>query len=189
MTKPFREAAALLAAAFLLAAFSLTAPGCNKHQKVHVTETDTVEEAPRLASSVHMGDGTMAKQLASGFYDIEAGSWRWTQQQFAVNLRAPAHSAQQGAVLELHLTVPPPTIAKLGNITLSAAIGGTPLAPETYSRAGEYTYRRDVPANLLAGLAGDAVRIDFQLDKVMPQGDVDKRELGIVTSSVGLLSK
>jgi hypothetical protein len=61
---------------------------------------------------------------------------------------AAPRSAQQGAVLELHLTVPPPTIAKLGSITLSASIGDTALAPETYSKAGEYTYRRDVPANL-----------------------------------------
>jgi hypothetical protein len=180
MTKPFRGAVAL-AAAFLLAA-----PACNKHQKTHVAETETVEEAPRLASSVHMGDDTMAKQLASGFYDIEAGAWRWTMQKFAVNLRPPAHSAQQGAVLELHLAVPPPSVAKLGSITLSAAIGGTALAPETYSKPGEYTYRRDIPANLLAG---DSVHIDFQLDKAIPPGDVDKRELGIVTSSVGLVSK
>jgi hypothetical protein len=89
-------------------------------------------------------------------------------------------------VLELHLTVPPPSIAKLGGITLSASIGGTALAPETYSKAGEYTYRRDVPANLLAGAA---VRIDFQLDKAMPPGDGDKRELGVVASSVALVSK
>ena len=183
MTKPFGGTAALLAA------FLLAAPACNKHQKSHVAETDTIEEAPRLASSLRMGDGTMARQLASGFYDIEAGAWRWTMQQFAVNLRAPAHSAQQGAILELHLTVPPPSIRKLGSITLSAAIGGATLAPETYSKAGEYTYRRDVPANLLAGPAGEAVRIDFQLDKAIPPGDVDKRELGIVASSVGLLPK
>jgi hypothetical protein len=180
MTKPFRGTAALLAA------FLLAAPACKKPQKTHVSETDTIEEAPRLASSVRMGDATMANQLAGGFYDIESGAWRWTMQKFAVNLRPPAHSGQQGAVLELHLTVPPPSIAKLSSITLSAAIGGAMLAPETYSKPGEYTYRRDVPAS---ALTGNAVRIDFQLDKVIPPGDVDKRELGIVASSVGLVSK
>jgi hypothetical protein len=69
-----------------------------------------------------------------------------------VNLHPPARSAQQGAVLELHLTVPPPTIEKLGSITLSASIGGAALAPETYSKAGEYTYRRDVPAKRWAAI-------------------------------------
>ncbi|MEI9975447.1 MAG: hypothetical protein WDO73_27300 [Ignavibacteriota bacterium] len=101
---------------------------------------------------------------------------------------APAISraAQQGATLELHLTAPAPSIQKLGSLTLSASIGGTTLGPETYSKAGEYTYKRDVPANLLAG---DTVRVDFQLDKVIPPGDVDKRELGVVASSVALVAK
>jgi len=177
MSKPFPGAAALLAA------FLAAAPAC-KHQEVHVSET--VEEAPRLASTVRMGDRTMASQLAGGFYDIESNTWRWTMQKFAVNLRPPLHSAQRGAMLELHLTVPHPSIQKLGSLTLAAAIGGAALAPETFSKEGQYTYRRDVPANLLAG---DAVRIDFQLDKAIPPGDVDQRELGIVASSVGLVSK
>lgn len=177
MRKPVPGAAALLAA------FLLILPAC-KHDEVHVT--DTIEEAPHLASTVRMGDHATASQLAGGFYDIESNTWRWTMQKFAVNLRPPLHSAQRGAVLQFHLTVPRPSIDKLGSITLAASIGGTGLAPETYSKAGEYTYRRDVPANLLAG---ETVRIDFQLDKAIPPGDVDKRELGIVTSSVGLVSK
>ena len=177
MTTPFRGAAALLAA------FLLAAPAC-KHQEVHVT--DTIEEAPRLASTVRMGDRSTAGQLASGFYDIEANAWRWTMQKFAVTLRPPMHAAQQGAVLELHLTVPKSSIDKLGSLSLAATAGGAALAPETYSKTGEYTYRRDVPANLLAG---DTIRIDFQLDKALPPGDVDKRELGIVVSSVGLVVK
>jgi hypothetical protein len=177
MSKPF-SGAAVLVTALLLAA-----PAC-KHPDVHVT--DTIEEAPRLASTVRMGDAGMASQLAGGFYGVESGAWRWTMRRFAVNLRPPAHSAQRGAVLELHLTVPPPSIQKLGAIALSAAIGDSALAPETYSKAGEYTYRRDIAASLLGG---DAVRIDFQLDKAIPPGDVDKRELGIVASSVGLVSK
>jgi hypothetical protein len=168
----------------LLAVLLAAAPACKTHHQVH--STDTIEEAPRLASSVHMGDPTMAGQLAKGFHGIESNAWRWTERQFSVDLALPAHSAQRGAILELHLTVPPPSIQKLGSITLSAAIGGTALAPETYSKAGEYTYRRDVPANVLAG---DTVRIDFQLDKAMPPGEVDKRELGIVASSVGLAAK
>lgn len=167
----------------LLAALLVAAPACKRSQVHHV---DTVEEAPRLASTVRMGDRTMARQLAGGFHEIESDAWRWTMRKFAVNLRPPAHAAQQGAVLELHLTVPLPSIQKLGSITLSATVGGTTLAPETYAKAGEYTYRRDVPASLLAG---DAVRIDFQLDKAVPPGEVDQRELGIVASSVGLVSK
>jgi hypothetical protein len=117
---------------------------------------------------------------------VEANAWRWTQGQFAVTLRPPARAAQQGAVLELHLTVPRPSIEKLQRLSLSATVAGTALTPETYTKAGDYIYRRDVPANLLAG---DTVRIDFQLDKTMPPGAVDKRELGIVVSSAGLVAQ
>jgi len=167
----------------LLAALLLATPACKRGQVHHV---DTVEETPRLASMVRIGDRTMSHQLVSGFYDVENNAWRWTMQKFAVNLRPPARSAQQGAVLELHLTVPPPSIQALGSITLSANVGDAALAPETYSKAGDYTYRRDVPAS---ALTGDVARVDFQLDKVVPPGDVDKRELGVVASSVGLAAK
>ena len=167
----------------LLAALLAAAPGC-KHAAV--PSTDTIEEAPRLASVVQMSDRGMANQLAGGFYEIESDAWRWTAQKFAVKLRPPAGVGPQGAVLELHLTVPPPSIAKLGPITLTATAGDTVLAPETYAKAGEYTYRRDIAANLLTG---DSVRIDFQLDKAMPPSDADKRQLGIIVSSVGLVSR
>jgi hypothetical protein len=46
--------------------------------------------------------------------------------------------------------------------------------------------RREVPANLLSD---DAVRVDFRLDKALPPGDADKRELGVVASSAGLVSR
>ena len=167
----------------LLAALLIAAPACKREHSRHV---EFVADTPRLASLVHMGDRTMAFQLVSGFHDVEANAWRWTMQRFSVNLHPPARSAQQGAVLEFHLTVPPPTIEKLGSITLAASIGGAALAPETYSKAGEYTYRRDVPA---IALGGDSARIDFQLDKAIPPGETDKRELGIVASSVALIAK
>jgi hypothetical protein len=46
--------------------------------------------------------------------------------------------------------------------------------------------RREVPANLLSD---DAVRVDFRSDKALPPGDADKRELGVVASSAGLVSR
>jgi hypothetical protein len=165
----------------LLAGLLLAAPACT-HPDIHVT--DTIEEAPRLASTIGMGDATAAGQLVSGFYDVEGGSWRWTAQKFAVNLGPPLHAARQGAVLELHLSVPKNSIDKLGRLSLSATAGGAALAPETYSKPGDYIYRRDLPAQILTGAT---VRVDFELDKAVPPGDVDKRELGIVASSVALV--
>jgi len=177
------KGAAALPVALLAAALLLAAPSCRR-PKVQVQETE--EEAPHLASTVQMADPAAAGQLSSGFYDVEANAWRWTQRQFAVVLRPPVRAAQQGAVLELHLTIPRSSMDKLKSLSLSASIGGTALAPETYTKAGDYVYRREAPANLLAG---EKVRIDFQLDKALPPGAVDKRELGIVVASVGLAAQ
>ena len=38
-------------------------------------------------------------------------------------------------------------------------------------------------------ISGDAVRIDFQLDKTIAPGASDLRELGIVVESAGLVAK
>jgi hypothetical protein len=165
------------------AALLLAVSGCNYER---IPKQPTIEEAPRLASTVHMGDPTAAAQLLGGFHDIEGGSWRWTQKQFAVTLRPPVQASRKGAVLELHLTVPQPSIEKLKILTLTASVGGATLAPETYNKAGEYTYRREVDAK---SITSDAVRIDFQLDKAIEPGAADLRELGIVVASVGLVAK
>src|ERR1017187_8062321 len=177
------RASAPLRPRVVLAALLLAAGACNYEK---VPKQPTIEEAPRLASTVHMGDPTAAAQLVSGFHDIEGSGWRWTQKQFAVTLRPPAQAARQGAVLELHLTVPEPSIEALKSLTLTASVGGTILAPETYRKAGAFTFRRDVDASLISG---DAVRIDFQLDKAVAPGASDLRELGIVVESVGLVAK
>ncbi len=84
-----------------------------------------------------MGDPKQEKQLVSGFYGIEANSWRWTGKDFTVSLKPPAGSAVQGATLVFALSIPQVVIDKLKSVTLSASIDGTPLAPETYSHDGQ----------------------------------------------------
>src|SRR5512142_615831 len=92
----------------------------------------------RLATTVLMNDPRAAGQLLSGFYDIEDGAWRWTSQQFTVEIATPIGAAGTGATLVLNYTVPPVVIQKNGSVTLSASVGGTPLAPpETVSTPGE----------------------------------------------------
>lgn len=156
--------------------------GCRGPESVPV---ETIEEAPAapLAPMVHAADPKAAFQLVKGFYEIEQNAWRWTAREFSVTLRPPARADEKGAVLRLKLTVPDPVIAKLKSVQLSARVGEATLEPETYSKPGEYTYVRDVPAT---ALGGDAVSVDFSLDKALPPGEVDQRELGIVFTSVGL---
>jgi hypothetical protein len=174
-----RRTALMLCLAVLPLVFAPLACRRSRNVKVQATE----EEAPRLASIIHMSDPKIASQLVSGFYDVEQNAWRWAQKRFSVVLRPPLGSAQRGAALNLKFTVPDVTINRLQNLTLSAAVNGSPLAPETYGKPGEYRYSRDLPPNLLTG---EAVRVDFTLDKAMAPSAADQRELGVVVLSVGL---
>jgi len=161
--------------------------GCKREQKVTVKETvEETHDAARPPVTVSMGDPKQEKQLLNGFYAIEENSWRWTAKDFSVALRPPAGSAAQGALLHFALSVPQVAIDKLKNVTLSAAINGTALAPETYSKEGQYDYTREVAPNLLSG---DSVKVSFHLDKSMPPAGGDVRELGIVARSVGFEPK
>jgi len=175
------------APAAIFAALALGPAGCNREHKVTVRET--VEEAPGktgISMAINMGDPKQEKQLVSGFYGIEANSWRWTAKDFTVNLRPPTGSAAQGATLLFALSIPQATVDRLKSVTLSAAVDGTALPPETYTHDGQYEYKRDVPPDLLKG---SAVRVEFHLDKAMPPAGADARELGVVARSVGLESK
>ena len=164
----------------LLVTLALAPLGCKRKQAVVQTAGN---EAPRMASTIHMGDPKTGTQLISGFYGIEQNAWRWTGRRFSLALAPPLGAAQRGGTLQLRLTVPPVIIEKLKTITLSATIGGSALAPETYTQPGDYTYTREVAPALLGG---EAVRVDFQLDKSMPPSGADLRDLGVVVLRAGL---
>jgi len=171
-----------MAAASLLLAIGLA--GCRR--KSEGTAETTSGEAPKIASTVHTADAKLEGQLVNGFYGIEQNSWRWTAQRFSVVLKPPSGAAERGATLNLQLAVPDAILDKLKSVTLTATVGSTSLPPETYSKSGSYAYTRDVPAN---ALTGDTVRVDFQLDKALPPGGGDQRELGVIVNSIGLDGK
>jgi len=160
----------------LLVTLAFAPLGCKRKQQA-------VKGSAPMASTVHMGDPQVEAQLIGGFYGIEQSSWRWSGRRFSVALGPPLGAAQKGATLQLRLTVPPVVIEKLTTITLSATVGGSALPPETYTKAGDYTYTREVAPALLAG---ESVRVDFQLDKSMPPSGADLRDLGVVVLSAGL---
>jgi hypothetical protein len=178
-----RRAAVRLCCSLLAVALVLAPVSC-KTKKVRVGATD--EETPKMMSVLNMGDPKAEPQLVKGFHGIEASSWRWTEKQFTVALRPPLGANQKGAKLTVKLTVPPPTIEKLKNVALSATAAGNALPPETYTIAGDYFYVRDIPAS---AFSGDTLRVDFQLDKAIPPGGGDSRELGIIVLNIGLESK
>ncbi len=169
------------AAGLLLACLS----GCQPPASVPV-ETIEEEDDHILASVVETAGENAWMQLVKGFHGVEQNAWRWTMSRFAVTLAPPEGAAEKGATLELKFAVPGPVIEKLGAITLTPSLAGTALDPETYAKSGSYTLERDLPAELLAG---DAVTVEFALDKFLPPGEVDQRELGVIVSSVGLVAK
>ena len=158
--------------------------GCKHREKKIQAQTD--EDGATLASVVGMGDAKTASQLLKGFHNVEESSWRWTMGQFAVALRPPRNAVARGAVLHFKFVLPEAVLAKVPKMSLSAAINGTPLPPETYTTSGEMDYTRAVDGKLLAG---DAVNVEFTLDKFIPAGMIEQRELGVIATSVGFEAK
>src|SRR5262249_40596237 len=103
-----------------------------------------------------------------------------------VTLKPPPGATESGARLSMHLSVPEPILAKFGPVTLKATINGLALAPQTFSKAGNDVYERDVPA---AALKGDTAVVEFACDKGIAPTENDARELAIVAVSIGLEQK
>jgi hypothetical protein len=157
--------------------------GCKRKPQERASEP---EPSAVLLSVANMGDPAAVVQLASGFFELEANTWRWTAGKFTVVLRPPEGAAERGARLELHFNLPPVVVDKIGPVTVSATVAGAGLPPETYAKTGDYVYTRDVDA---AALRGSAVTIHFATDKVLPPAGVESRELALVATSVGLVAK
>ncbi|HKW98709.1 MAG TPA: FkbM family methyltransferase [Bryobacteraceae bacterium] len=150
------------------------------------TDWEWIGPARNMAATVRMADATATGQLVDGFYSLEANSWRWTARKFAVFLGTPAGASRSGAWLRLAFSFPEPAAQQLKTITLAAKAGSALLSAETYTTPGAHEYRREVPAS---ALHGDAVEVDFSLDKSFKPSAADQRQLGVVVTAVGLEPK
>ncbi len=165
-------------------AMAVVGGSCKAKRRVRVETVE--EEAGPLAGFIRLSEPKTAAQLVRGFYSLEQGAWRWTKREFSVTLRPPAGAAQNGARLEAKITVPEGVIAKLGHTNLFCTVNGHVVEPEKFDKAGEFIYKRDIPAS---ALSGEAVTLDFQLDKFLAAGQVEERELGLIVTTLGLLKK
>ena len=154
---------------------------CKRKKKQQVEYVD--EGSGQLTSRVNVANPSTAIQLVRGFHDIENGAWRWTMGKFAVTLHPPKGASEKGANLGLKFVLPESILARHKSITLSATVNGTLLEAATYTTAGEHEFKKAVPA---AALKGEAIPIEFSLDKFIAAGTLDLRELGIVVSVIGL---
>jgi len=163
----------------ILVPLLLIGVGCKRRHR-------SSNQADLPVSTVFAGDPNVAAHFASGFYQVEANAWRWTDQQFAVELSPPLHANQKGAQLVVKLAVPDVLLQKVASVQLSASIQGYNLEPQTFNMPGQYSYTRDVPAERFQN---DVVRINFAVDHALPPTDTDRRQLGIIVSQVGLVAK
>ena len=163
---------------------ALTTASCEgKHSRVTV-QNEEPDTGPGLMSTVRMNDPNAVAQLLSGFYGVEYNAWRWTTGKFSLLLPKPP-AAQNGATVTLSFTLPDATIRKLRSIRLAASVNGMELKSQEYKAPGAWMFSADIPASLLKA---ESVKVDFVLDKTMrPEGD--KRDLGIIANSVGIIPK
>lgn len=138
------------------------------------------------ASILKMSDTSTANQLGPGFYGVESDSWRWTSRTFSVMLKPPQGTERAGATLVLKLFISGKEIEELGPMTLNANANGRRLEPETFSKAGPYTYSRDLSADVIAT---DIVPVKFSFDKALCPSETEARELAAVVTLVGLQAK
>lgn len=103
-----------------------------------------------------------------------------------MTLRPVKGSDTKGAKLELKFVIPEVMFNRVGAMTVDAKANGLDLGSETFSKAGDATYTRDVSPVVLAG---DATTFDFSVDKGLPPSEQDPRELAVIVTSVGLLPK
>ena len=164
----------------LIVPLLLVSAGCKKRGK----PASNAESPP--ASTIFANDPQAAPHFVQGFHNVENNAWRWTAKTFAVSLAPPLHADQNGAQLVVHLVVPDVVIQNFKSINLSASIQGVNLAPEEYTKGGQYTYQRDVPASQMRG---DVVQVNFALDQAIAPSPQDVRELGIIVHDIGLVAK
>ena len=140
---------------------------------------------PGMATMLNVADPRAPGQLLSGFYPLNADR-RWTERRFSARLKPPRNGDRNGAVLVLFFGIPEQSIAQLHSIEVSADVDGVVLAPERYTKPGDFTYSRDVPASVLNK---DAVVASFALDKAVSTGGPHPQELGLNVSTVGFEAK
>ncbi len=169
--------------AFVIGLGLLASAACGRRGAPEAEKTaGRAPGAPAGFSYINTGDLRAKPQLIAGWHSIEDGAWRWMAREaeavVLVPRRAPAN-------FELRLFFPPDHMSKAGGpVIVSLLLNGALFAQETYAEPGGYVLRKPVPPGILA--AG-AANLKIRLNRAVPPGDVDKRELGAVVQGFGFV--
>jgi len=165
-----------------LALLALLAGGSCKTRKPK-SEVLVDDNEAIVSEVVPANDSRVTSQLASGFYELESGTWRWTMPKFAVRFRVPAGAKEKGAVLKADLVFPEVIFKSTGPIQLTATAGDKALGAQALAQVGDHSVSFPIPADVLTT---ETITVDFKLDKSLPPGTVDPRELGLIFIKSGL---
>jgi hypothetical protein len=135
-------------------------------------------------SSFSVGDLRARPQLLSGWYGVEEGSWRWMAREAEVALAPPADGP---LVFEMQLYLPPGHMARAGgSVTVSILAGGQLLGAHPYTEPGSYSLVEPLPRELVSH---PLTKLTIRLNRAVPPGKGDRRELGLVVQRLGLAAK
>ena len=166
--------------AFLPALALFLAASCVQNEPGIPIEEEASDEPIALLSSVNAADPAAEPQLLRGFHGLEQNAWRWTERKFGVMLQPPPPG--QPVILNLGFTLPGVVTEAVGPVSVTARVNGQEVGSQRYSEPGEgRQFEATVPAKLLTGQPAE---VEFELDKAIPPGDRDPRELGIIVFSV-----
>ena len=118
-------------------------------------------------------------ELLSGWHAAEATGWRWTARQFSVRAQIPEGDGELQVLAALFISAE--SRLRLGPLTLHCRANGVPLSPQTYDSPGDVVYQAAIPR---VALGESSVLLEFSLNKAMPAGEGDQRELGLIVASI-----
>ena len=118
--------------------------------------------------------GALKPRFVCGFHEVEPDGWRWTERRFSVECGPVASAAD--VALTLDIAMPESVLdAYHGAVELRLRVNGHDVGAQALNCVGEHTLDWTI-RNPGPGI----LRLDFELDKAMPPGAADQRELGII---------
>jgi hypothetical protein len=146
------------------------------------------EDVAQIQPVVHSHSFTMrnadaTRQLAAGIYGVENSDWRWTAGEFSIVLATPRGDSTRGADFVFEFYIPDTIMRRTGPVTLTAYLNQAAIGATTYTAAGAQRFSAMTPPELIKQ---SPVVIDFHLDRNVPRGVLDTRELGVVALTVSL---
>jgi hypothetical protein len=153
-------------------------------QPAMISNEDVAQIQPVVhAPAFTMSDVDATRQLAAGIYGVENGGWRWTAGEFSIVLAAPRGTSTRGADLLFGFYIPDAIMRRTGPVTLTAYLNDMEVGASTYAAAGAQRFSAKIPPELISQ---SPEVIDFHLDRNVPGGVLESRELGVIAHTVSL---